>query len=53
MSKRGLTETSTREGEGRLRFAEADGAVLTTGFEVTLPQPASSLLVHYGRKVPE
>jgi hypothetical protein len=38
------------EGEGHLPFAEADGAVLTTGFEVTLPQPASSLLIHYGRK---
>jgi alpha-galactosidase len=38
------------EGEGHLPLAEADGAVLTTNFEVTLPQPASSLLIHYGRK---
>ena len=49
LDPRGLYDLRV-EGEGRLPFTEAEGAVLTAGVEVTLPQPASSLLVHYERK---
>jgi hypothetical protein len=52
LDPRGLYDLRV-EGAEHLPFTEAEGAVLAAGVEVTLHQPASSLLVHYGRKMQE